>query len=191
MAIEKFELKDGRFVEIKRLTIDDYQKENNYEFVHEWLHKVNKYLNLEFNKEDLEHDKSNFYDFMAQKEGIVIGALFDQKIIGTADLRFNFESKKQKHVGSWGIAIHPAFQNQGLGTRLLLIIEKIAKERGLKRLEADFYEGNKSAEQLYINKLKYIIEGRQKFAILLNDGTYTDKILIGKIIDKSLNGKVK
>ena len=32
MEIEEFKLKDGRIVNIKRLTIDDYDADNNYEY---------------------------------------------------------------------------------------------------------------------------------------------------------------
>ena len=65
---ENFVLKDGRVVIIKRLRKEDYEKNNNYEFVHDWLNSVNTFLGLEFNKEDIENDeydailKINFVD---------------------------------------------------------------------------------------------------------------------------------
>ena len=94
--------------------------------------------------------------------------------------------KKRAHVGEWGIAIHPDFHNQGLGERLLTILEDKAKEKGLKKLEADYYDGNLSAEHLYLKKMNYKIEGRRKFAALLKNGIYTDRVSIGKIIDHSI-----
>ena len=185
--IEEFKLKDGRYVNIKKLTIDDYKINNNYDYVHNWLNQVNKYLALEFEKEDLEQNRRNFEVIMANKDNyIMIGAIYDDKIIASASLELNLRSKKMGHIGKWGIAIHPDFQNNGLGTRLLLLIEKLAKEKGLKKLETEYFTGNINAERLYVEKLKYQIEGRRKHGAILKDGTYIDRVLIGKIIDDSL-----
>ncbi len=60
--LEEFRLKDGRVVLIKRLSIEDYEKNNNYKFTHNWLNQVNKYLLGEFEKEDLQGNKEYFYN---------------------------------------------------------------------------------------------------------------------------------
>ena len=185
--IEKFKLKDGRFVVIKRLSKSDYEINNNYEFVHKWLRKVSKFLAKEFKEENLEKDKRELYNILSDdKTSFFIGALFENEIMASASLKLNPFNEKESHIGTWGIAIHPDFQNQGLGLKLLTLLENIAKEKGLKKLEAEYYDGNKSAEILYLEKMKYTVEGRKKYTGLLNDGTYVDKILIGKIIDKTL-----
>ena len=150
MEIEEFKLKDGRIVNIKRLTMEDYDTDKQYEYVHKWLNKVNKFLALEFEKEDLERDKTNFR-FLMSKEGLImIGGVYNGKIIATANLELNQNNKKLGHLGKWGIAIHHLFQNQGLGTRLLQIIEECAKKKGVKKLETEYFLGNVSAEKLYI-----------------------------------------
>ena len=190
--IEHFELKDGRVIEIKILTREDYEQNNNYEYVHNWHHQVNTYLNYEFNPENLERDRKDWFENYIESENeILIGALFNGRIIGTTALRLNLRVKKRAHVGEWGIAIHPDFHNQGLGKKLLTILEDMAKEKGLKKLEADYYVENLSAEHLYLNKMNYEVEGRRKFAALLKDGTYTDRVSIGKIIDDSLLNQKK
>lgn len=187
---EEFKLKDGRIVLIKRLSIEDYEKNNNYEFIYSWLNQVNKYLLREFEKEDLQQNKEYYYNKLSNKaEELMIGAIYDQRIIASAGVGVNLKLKKIRHVGNWVIAIHPDFQNQGLATKILMILEKTATERGLKRLEAEVFEGNEVAEHLYVRKLGYEIEGRRKYAALLKDGTYVDKIIMGKIIDKSLKKK--
>jgi len=185
--IEKFTLKDGRNVTIKRLNIEDYEKNQNYEFVHSWLNEVNKYLGREFLAEELEQDKEGFYKKLKNIEHLfVIGAKYNEKIIASASLELNLSSKKFKHVATWGIAVNQDFHNQGLGKRLLEIIEDISKTLGIKKLEAEFIEGNIIARNLYTKKLNYSIEGRKKYAVLLSNGTYVDKIQIGKIIDQNL-----
>lgn len=183
---EKFKLKDGRDVIIKRLRKEDYEK-SNYKYVHDWLRSVNSFLGLEFNEEDVEKDEKFLYEHLSNEEGVIfIGAIFDDKIIASSSLEIKVNNDKMKHVGEWGIAIHPDYHNQGLGAKLLATIEKIARERGLKKLEAEFFEGNENARRLYINKLNYTIEGRRKYSSLLKEGKFVDKILIGKILDDSL-----
>ena len=187
MLNEKFRLKDGRTVNIRRLYIEDYKTDNNYEFVHNWLNRVNKYLALEFEREDLESNRASFEMLISNKEEyIIVGVIFNEKIIGQASLQLNSKSIKLAHIGTWGIALHPDFQNQGLGKRLLQIIEREAKEKGLKKLEAEFFKENTIARKLYTEKMSYEIEGTRKYGGLLNDGTYTDRILIAKIIDNNL-----
>ena len=190
MEIEEFKLKDGRIVEIKKLTMEDYRLENNYEYIHDWLNRVNKFLALEFEKEDLEKDRANFEILMSNKDKyIMIGGVYNGKIIATANLELNLNNKKMGFIAKWGLAVAPNFQNQGLGTRLLQIIEHQAKEKGVKKLETEYFLGNVSAEKLYVKKLNYQIEGRRRFGGKLKDGTYTDRILIGKIIDDSMKEK--
>jgi len=185
--IEEFALKDGRNVIIKRLKIEDYEKNQNYEFVHSWLNEVSKYLAREFPPEDLEKDREYFYKKLKGLEHFfVVGAKYNEKIVGTASLELNLHSKKFKHVATWGISVNQDFQNQGLGKRLLEVLENIAKSLGIKKLEAEFIEGNEIARNLYINKLNHSIEGRKKYSVLLSNGTYVDKIQIGKIIDHNL-----
>ena len=189
MEIEEFKLKDGRIVNIKRLTMEDYDADNNYEYVHDWLNKVNTYLALEFEKEDLETNKTNLRFLMSKEGFIMIGGVYNGKIIASAKLELNLNNKKMGHIGKFGISIHPDFHNQGLGTRLLQIIEQEAKKKGVKKIEAAYFLGNVIAEKLYVEKLKYQIEGRRKFGGKLKDGTYTDRVLIGKIIDDSMKEK--
>ncbi len=185
--IEQFKLKDGRVVQLKRITKEDYENEESYIFVHNWLHQINKYLALEFKESNLERNKKGFMQMLSNTESLfVVGAIFEEKIIAQSSLELNTMSKKHKHIGTWGIAIHPNFQNQGLGIKLLKELERIAEKKGIKKLETSFYEGNNSAKRLYVEKLGYKIEGRQKFGVRLKDGTYTDKVLIGKILDESI-----
>ena len=184
---EEFKLKDGRVVEIKRLTLEDYNINNNYEYVHDWLNQVNQFLALEFEKDDLEKDRANFEIWMSNKNSyFMFGAIFEEKIIASASLELNISSKKMSHIGKWGIAIHPSFHNQGLGLRLIQILEYYAKEKGVVKLETEYYSGNIPGERLYIDKLQYKIEGRRKIGCKLPDGTYIDRVLIGKIIDDSI-----
>lgn len=185
--ITQFELKDNRTVHIKRLGIEDYEENNNYEYVHNWLNQVSEFLALDFEQSDLEQDKHFFYESLSdQNANFTIGAIFNGKIIASSSLMINYKNKKMKHIGQWGIAVHPDFQNKGLGTEMLRIIEQIAIEKGLKKLEAEFFDGNVKAERLYVQKLNYEIEGRRRCKAILKNRKIVDSILIGKIINQSI-----
>ena len=183
--IEEFQLKNGKIVVIKYLTIQDCELNNNYESMHSWLNQVSHYMTRDYRPEDLEQDKKKYYKMLSKpEESVVIGAISNSKIIGHCKL-YNRRRPKVRHLGKWAIAIHPSFQRQGLGTRMLEIMEQIAMNRGLKKLEASFIDGNKVAENLYLRKMNYTIEGCKRMAILTGGGKYKDVISIGKILDDS------
>jgi len=179
---KKVILKDRRVVILKRMTREDYTKGNNYEYIHKWLGQVSKYLRYDFLEEDLEWDKQHFLTSLNNAENIILGALYDEEIIAHAKLNLNVLSPREKHIGRWSVMIHPKFQNNGLGAHLLNCIEVIAKKIRLKRLEAEYAEGNTQAEELYLRKLGYTIEGRKKKAFKLPNGKYVDKLVIAKIL---------
>jgi len=181
---ETIRLKNGKVVYIKELTINDYNKNDNYSFVHEWLRDVNKYLGQEFEKEQLQRDKKKFIQFLENPENTMIGAIHDDKIIGSARLTTNLQSKKFKHVASCGLAIKKSFQKQGLGTNLLKKIEMIALKKGVKKLGANYYEGNIESELLLVKKMNIKEEGRLKYHVFLENGIYVNRILLGKFIDQ-------
>lgn len=187
MAVDqKHELKNGTLVTIKRVLVEDYERDGNYEFVYEWLSKVSEYIGYDFPEEALEENKARWLSILARLDEVtVIGALDDNgRIVGYVDLYVESRNAKMQHVGRWGIAIHPNYQNKGLGTKLLEILEGIARTRVLIRLEASIYEGNEIAKHLYVEKFGYAVEGRSPLSLRLSNGSYADRILIGKILSE-------
>ena len=175
-------LKDSRKIKISNLTPEICDLNNNYGYMHRWLHQVNRFLLKEFNPEKLERDKKEFFKKLSDPEALILGGFYGGKIIAQARLHTLSSRKKICHVGGWSIMIHPTFQHQGLGEMLLNMIEDIAKEKGLKRLEAKFVEGNKAAEELYITKMNYQVEGCKQKTFLLDNSKYVNEILIAKIL---------
>jgi len=104
-------------------------------------------------------------------------------VVGQANLSVNTLSPRVKHIGKWSIVIHPEFQNKGLGAQMLMCIEVMAKKLGLLRLEVEYAKGNTPAEELYLRKLGYTIEGRKKKGFRRKDGVFVDKIVIGKLLE--------
>lgn len=79
--------------------------------------------------------------------------LIDNKIIGSVKA---YEKEGTCHIGR--LIVHPDFQNQGIGTKLIYQIEKIFEG---KRFE--LFTGDKSQKNLYLyQKLGYKIFKEQK-----------------------------
>jgi GNAT superfamily N-acetyltransferase len=171
-------LDDGTIVDLKVAREDDYDY-GRYEYLYAWLCKVDKFLAKQYKLEDLIDNKAQWL-YNLDKNKITVLSLHDDKIIGTATLILNEPGSRASHVASFGIAIHPDFQRKGLGKRLIATLEQIARDRGIKKIEVNFYEGN-SAAALY-QSLNYDFEGRRLKKGRLNDGTYVDEILLSKFI---------
>ena len=118
---------------------------------------------------------------MAQRDVYPNGACYNDCIVALATVHFRANREKIRHVGKFGISIHPEFHNNGLGTRMLVVLEELSKEKGLLKLEAEFSSSNKAAQHVYILKLGYTIEGFKTMALRLENGSFDNDILIGKI----------
>jgi len=180
--ISKVLLKDYRRIIIKTITLEDYKRSNNFEFYYSWRMHVDTYLKNSYVLEDLEKYRKKYYDVLLHPEkNAVIGAFHEGKLIGVVMLFIEASKPKVRHKGTWGINIHPIYQNQGLGKWLLEEMEVEARNRKLIKLEASFAEGNKPTKRLYVEKMDYKIEGRRRKSTRIN-GSYQDIFLIGKVI---------
>jgi RimJ/RimL family protein N-acetyltransferase len=171
-------LKDGSIVQLKIATREDYS-DGRYEFLYSWLSKVDRYLSMRFKPEDIEDNKQRWLDNLNNNRVTVVG-LCEGRIVATASLLLNDARSRVAHTASFGIAIHPRFQNKGLGTVLIKFLESLAKKRGVEKIEVNYYDGN-PAVALYTS-LHYCYEGRRLKKGKLDDGTYADEILMCKFI---------
>ncbi len=114
---------------------------------------------------------------------ILLIAKDQNDVIAQATLEYSKEDvSKTAHVGVLGIVVHPSYQNLGLGTQMFLVLEDIAKEVGLLKLEIACIEKNQRALHVYEKKLNYFREGCRRKNIKLKDGTFSDLILLGKFL---------
>lgn len=82
-----------------------------------------------------------------EKKGVHLLAEYQKQIIGSCDLRrMNF---RQKHMGEIGIAINAGFREEGLGQKLLLLLENEAKKMGLKAIFLYCFANNSRALHVY------------------------------------------
>ena len=92
------------------------------------------------------------------------------RVVGIANVEWSTRIKT-KHRGSVAIAVLREFWGQGIGTRLMQELIRIAEQNGeLLQLELEFIEGNSRARALY-EKMGFRITGVKPDAIRLKDGT--------------------
>ncbi|MDD1720796.1 MAG: GNAT family N-acetyltransferase [Euryarchaeota archaeon] len=175
-------LHDGTTVELKIAEKGDYER-GGYEYLYTWLSDVDHFLAKRYAPNDVEEHKKRWLDSVDNDKITVLG-LHDGKIVASASLNLSDHHSRSAHTASFGVAVHPAFQKKGLGTILVTTLEGIARDKGIKKIEVNYYEGNPAAS-LY-HALGYQQEGRRTKKGRLDDGTYVDEILLYKFIDGRL-----
>ncbi|MGN1103359.1 MAG: GNAT family N-acetyltransferase [Candidatus Coproplasma sp.] len=96
--------------------------------------------------------------------------LVEGKLAGNCHITWS-KGLKTGHRASIGIALLKEFWNQGIGTRLLQELIRIAEENeNILQIELEFVEGNSRARALY-EKMGFRITGVKPNAIRLKDGT--------------------
>ena len=171
-------LSDGTTIELKIAQINDYQN-GGYEYLYSWLSQIDQYLAKRYRVADLAKNKEQWLSRLIANEITVLG-LHEDKIIGSATLIMNEPQSRAAHVASFGVAVHPIFQRKGLGKLLIVALEQIARDRGIKKIEVNCYDGN-AAAALY-RSLNYTSEGRRLRKGRLDNGTYVDELLFYKFI---------
>ena len=181
LRIEEFEIEKGRSVQIKIVEPELDYAGDAYERVYSWLQQVDKFLYRKFRPVDLRLNKNFFFNWIRQKNVKLLIAKHENVIVAQASLEFPVNKyEKNAHVGTLGIAIHPEYQNFGLGKKMFRILEGVATIIGLCKLQIECISRNEQALNLYEKKLGYYREGQRKSTIRLDDGTYCDLILLGK-----------
>lgn len=175
-------LHDGTTVELKIAEKGDYER-GGYEYLYTWLSEVDHFLAKRYAPNDVEEHKKWWLEGIDNHKITVLG-LHDGKIVASASLILSDHHSRSAHIASFGVAVHPAFQKKGLGTFLVTTLESIAQDKGIKKIEVNYYEGNPAAS-LY-HALGYQQEGRRMKKGRLDDGTYVDEILLYKFIDGRL-----
>lgn len=92
-----------------------------------------------------------------------------------------------KHVGYFGMFVHQEFWGEGIGRRLLEIIEKHALVNGITRIDARVRTKNERGVKLY-TRMGYEIEGTRKDAALIN-GEMHDEYYIAKLLNQDSSWK--
>ena len=176
----KFKLKDGRVVTIRPLRADDYDAFAKFhkEFAKgpgakwAWMYPERPMPE----KEHMLKDWSN-------KNNLFIGVFDENKIVGYAQIRklmvgHPFSARNAMTATS----ILEKYTSNGLGAKIMLIIEKWAYENGVHKLEAEtFLKNTRSIGNLL--KSGYEIVGISHDAAFI-DGEWHHEYILEKILEK-------
>lgn len=85
--------------------------------------------------------KKFFEELPKNEDQIFLVAKTNERVVGFVGI--HRMSGLMKHIGEVGITVHPDYQGEGIGTKLLKTAIELAKKKGFKRLEADTLANNK------------------------------------------------
>jgi ribosomal protein S18 acetylase RimI-like enzyme len=108
--------------------------------------------------------------------GVHLVALVDDEVVGWCDLRLK-TTVTQRHCAVLGMGIVAEHRHRGLGRRLLL--ETLARARGLRRIELVVRADNSAAIALY-RSCGFEVEGTCR-SYLRHDGVEHDALLMARL----------
>ncbi|MEC0310052.1 GNAT family N-acetyltransferase [Paenibacillus lautus] len=108
--------------------------------------------------------------------GTQLVALREGELCGYIGFRSPTSLHSNRHVLELNIAVHPAYQRQGIGQRLIEAVKDMARVEGISKLRLRVLSSNPGAFSFYRN-CGFQEEGRliQEFYV---DGRYVDDILM-------------
>lgn len=110
---------------------------------------------------------------------VMMACLVGSRIAGTCEIAFK-DKMKTRHRAEVALAVRSEFWGQGIGTRMLHEMFRMAEEREeVLQIELEFIEGNTRARSLY-ERLGFRIVGIHPHAIRLKDGTLLNIYLMIK-----------
>jgi len=108
------------------------------------------------------------------------------KVVGAITLRVG--QGRESHVGEVDMAVHDAYQGQGLGKMLLLAVIDLADNwLNLVRLEVNVYTDNERAINLF-KRFDFEIEGRKRCGAFRR-GSYIDSYIMGRVRSQGPQGQ--
>jgi RimJ/RimL family protein N-acetyltransferase len=114
----------------------------------------------------------------------IFGAFVDGRLAGMAGFAVQEGSKHAHKARLWGMYVHAAARNSGLGKRLVASVLDHARGRA-EMVQLTVVSENEAARRLY-EAMGFVAYGYEKRA-LKHDGRYYDEVLMVKFLDEGLN----
>ena len=127
-----------------------------------------------------EEKEQELLKFVQDEPGsVMMMALVDGRVAGNCSVSGYGPKRKVRHRCSVAIALYREFWNLGIGKAMLGYLEELAREIGYEQMDLEVVADNTRAQALY-RKCGFVESGRHHRALLFDDGTYHDEILMYK-----------
>ncbi len=177
---EEFTLKNGKRVTIRSVEPADFQAQMDFrnQFKLETIFTWHTPLTVPVESET---KKFIMQTLNSSKESF-IGVFYEKRMIAQVGIHMFLGRQHPwtEHAGRFGMAILKEYWRQGLGFKLLAVMEKEMKRMGYKVIHAEVRSINSGALNLY-TKFGFEVTGTQKKAAMI-EGKYYDDFLIFKEI---------
>ncbi len=132
-------------------------------------------------------------NFTVEGEKDILGRLYEDpysimmlpivegKVAGNGSINGIGVKRKIRHRCSLAIALYGEYWGLGIGTAMIEYMCELAAQIGWHQVDLEVVAENTSAQALY-KKCGFIETGRRHNALLFDDGTYHDEILMYKTL---------
>lgn len=123
----------------------------------------------------LEDEKTWINNSLNNLNSIILIAELDNQVVGLLD--FSTKNKKKiAHIGEFGVSVHPAYQRNGIGQKLIeTLLDWAVQNAQIEKVFLNVFATNQRAINLY-KKFGFVEEGRHIKAIKQLTGEYIDLI---------------
>lgn len=127
----------------------------------------------------LESEKEILQRLLEDPYVIMMAAIVDGKVAGNGSVSGIGDKRKIRHRCSMAIALYEEYWGLGIGTAMIGYMTELAAKTGWHQMDLEVVAENEQAQALY-KKCGFIESGRRHNALLFDDGTYHDEILMYK-----------
>lgn len=127
----------------------------------------------------LESEKEILGSILENPYAIMMLAVVDGKVAGNGSINGIGDKRKIRHRCSLAIALYKEYWDLGIGTAMINYMTELATKIGWTQLDLEVVAENEQAISLY-KKCGFIESGRRHNALMFDDGTLHDEILMYK-----------
>ena len=176
----KFKLKNGKIITIRRSRGADY--EAIMAFLEKFSHDPGAIQTMQYAGQP-KKDKEKSIEVYESKDSLHVSAWDGNIVIGTCSIskmRPNHPYCKGTSAGA-GMCMLSKYTHNGIGTKMFQILEKWARENGVRRIEGEVRHINIPSIGNCI-KNGFLIVGLKRDAAIIN-GKYVHHYIVEKILD--------
>ncbi|MCA0972422.1 GNAT family N-acetyltransferase [Halobacillus litoralis] len=174
----RFKTKDQRYVLIRTAVAED--AEQVLDLTNEVI-RTSAYLlttEEEF-KLSVETERDLLDSLLVSEGSLALVAECEGEIAGFLDFH-NGRKKRNKHQGSFGMSVLPAYRGHGIGKALLQQLMHWAEGSPLiEKVSLEVFSKNRPAISLY-EREGFIEEGRKREAVKLGESLYDDLLIMAR-----------